>query len=193
MARVRPGDEARLAKLLSGQLNFRFSELDGAEVAAGPSFFGPSTGYGALGLAPGELVAAVAVEPTVSRSQAFLASVSADGLPTGVLVAAVPGVPKAGGTLRGTAAACLGTALRAAGTVKPRHSSAAVTVELRSANGTVAEQFVTDTNLSDQPYTFFEPAGRYTLSAVPGPYSVITVVVRAGATVTAGVGITCLL
>lgn len=108
VARVRPGDQARLAKLLSAELNFRFSDIDGADVGAGLAAEGPSTGYDALGLTPTELVAAVAVEPTSARSEQFVASVSATGLAMGALAAATPGAAEEGGTLMGTAAICMG-------------------------------------------------------------------------------------
>ena len=184
VARVRPGDQARLAKLLSGQLNFRFSVVAGADVGAGPPAMGPSPADDALGLTPTELVAAAAVEPTPRRSEGFVASVSADGLATGALAAATPGAARTSGTLTGTAGACMG--------IVPKKYSTVVTVVLQRGNAVVADQLVTDTSSGDQPYEFFEPGGHYTVSATPGPHAAVSVDIEAGKTTRARVASSCL-
>lgn len=63
---------------------------------------------------------------------------------------------------------------------------------LQRASSVVAEQLVTDTNRDDEPYEFFEPAGRYTVTAIPGPHAEITVRIEAGKTAKAVVASTCI-
>lgn len=86
--RLKPGDEAKLAALVSNRVNWYFYRVRGACVAnwenpeGGPAY--------AVAVTPEVLLAATALEPTFSASRQFIASASLGHLPKGSLLLASP-------------------------------------------------------------------------------------------------------